>query len=137
LSLAHPIAFFRGRNGFLFGGKSGMKTAVTLYGVRSEHHMKAKRAALLMPLVIGVTLAPPAPIRARQTPLVTRQSASALAQLAPQRLIHRHGTPIRVYGRSGYLPPTAVRTCSAWYEQEYRPSGTVIVPRMRCHWVNG
>ena len=36
-----------------------------------------------------------------------------------------------------YLPPTAVRACDAWYEQEFRPSGTVIVPRMRCRWVAG
>ena len=36
-----------------------------------------------------------------------------------------------------YLPPNAVRACDAWYEQEFRPSGTVIVPRMRCRWVAG
>ncbi|MDQ8729629.1 hypothetical protein [Bradyrhizobium sp. LHD-71] len=39
--------------------------------------------------------------------------------------------------RERYLPPTAVRACDAWYEQEFRPSGTVIVPRMRCRWVAG
>ena len=27
--------------------------------------------------------------------------------------------------------PNAVRVCNAHYEQEYRPSGTVIVPRMQ------
>jgi len=27
------------------------------------------------------------------------------------------------------------RECTSWLEQEFRPSGTVIVPRMRCAWV--
>jgi hypothetical protein len=43
---------------------------------------------------------------------------------------------IRVYPR--YNPgPDAVRECNATYVQEYRPSGTVIVPRMSCYWRRG
>ena len=49
----------------------------------------------------------------------------------------RRATQLRVIRQRTYLPPTAVRTCDAWYEQEFRPSGTVIVPRMRCRWVTG
>jgi hypothetical protein len=33
--------------------------------------------------------------------------------------------------------PNAVRDCSATYVREYRPSGTVIVPRMNCFWRRG
>jgi hypothetical protein len=33
--------------------------------------------------------------------------------------------------------PNAVRDCVANYVQEARPSGTVIVPRMHCHWRPG
>ncbi|MBR0796564.1 hypothetical protein JQ615_14305 [Bradyrhizobium jicamae] len=33
--------------------------------------------------------------------------------------------------------PNAVRECTATYVQEYRPSGTVITPRMNCHWRPG
>jgi hypothetical protein len=33
--------------------------------------------------------------------------------------------------------PNAVRDCTATYVQEYRPSGTVITPRMHCHWRPG
>ena len=33
--------------------------------------------------------------------------------------------------------PNAKRECVARYVEEYRPSGTVIVPRMRCWWVRG
>jgi hypothetical protein len=42
----------------------------------------------------------------------------------------------RVYPR--YNPgPDAVRECNAIYVQEYRPSGTVIVPLMTCYWRRG
>jgi hypothetical protein len=34
-----------------------------------------------------------------------------------------------------YPGPNARRDCSVRYVQEYRPSGTVIVPRMNCWWV--
>ncbi|GAB1717408.1 MAG: hypothetical protein NTAFB05_24500 [Nitrobacter sp.] len=41
-----------------------------------------------------------------------------------------------VYPR--YNPgPDAVRACTAHYVQEFRPSGTVIVPRMNCYWRHG
>jgi hypothetical protein len=76
------------------------------------------------------------------------QSASAgvkLAQAAPQdptapprvrRLPRLRVTP---YEEEGVVPhyypgPNAVRVCNAHYEQEYRPSGTVIVPKMHCYW---
>ena len=44
--------------------------------------------------------------------------------------------PDDVYPR--YDPgPNAVRVCNATYVQEYRPSGTVIVPHMTCVWRRG
>ena len=44
--------------------------------------------------------------------------------------------PDGVYPR--YFPGSnAVRVCNATYVQEYRPSGTVIVPRMSCFWRPG
>jgi hypothetical protein len=44
--------------------------------------------------------------------------------------------PDGVYPR--YFPgQNAVRECNATYVQEYRPSGTVIVPRMNCYWRRG
>jgi hypothetical protein len=36
-----------------------------------------------------------------------------------------------------YPGRNAVRDCNATYVQEYRPSGTVIVPRMSCFWRPG
>ena len=44
--------------------------------------------------------------------------------------------PDGVYPR--YFPGSnAVRVCNASYVQEYRPSGTVIVPHMTCVWRGG
>jgi hypothetical protein len=41
----------------------------------------------------------------------------------------------RVTVRPRYRPgPNSVRQCRAWLAQEYRPSGTVIVPRQQCWW---
>jgi hypothetical protein len=39
--------------------------------------------------------------------------------------------------RFDYPGPNAKRECVARYVQEFRPSGTVIVPRMNCRWVRG
>jgi hypothetical protein len=45
-------------------------------------------------------------------------------------------TRIRVYDAGAIrLGPNAVRSCVDWYAEERRPSGTVVVPHMRCRWV--
>jgi hypothetical protein len=47
---------------------------------------------------------------------------------------------LRIYRQPGpysYPSPNAVRECRAWYITEYRPSGPVITPQMRCRWVPG
>jgi hypothetical protein len=82
------------------------------------------------------------------------QSSSAgikLAQAAPQdvppvqRRYRRPQPRVRVtpnYHRLEVYPryypgPDAVRECNAEYVQEFRPSGTVIVPHMHCVWTHG
>ena len=62
----------------------------------------------------------------------------------PRRRVYRR---VPVYPRAEhydpdviprYYPgPNAVRVCTATYVQEYRPSGTVITPRMSCYWRPG
>jgi hypothetical protein len=50
--------------------------------------------------------------------------------------IYRSYDPDDVYPR--YFPGrNAVRDCTATYVQEFRPSGTVITPRMNCFWRPG
>ncbi len=52
---------------------------------------------------------------------------------AQSRVVYRRAPRrIRIYGAP--LSPNAQRVCNAYYVQEYRPSGTVIVPRMNCYW---
>ncbi len=61
-------------------------------------------------------------------------------QIAVQRRarVRRAPTRIRVYRLPyGGPGPNAVRQCISWLAQEHRPSGTVIVPRMRCWWERG
>ena len=60
-------------------------------------------------------------------------------------LRRRPPTRLRVYprGQSDGIDPryypgrNAVRDCTATYVQEFRPSGTVIVPHMSCYWRRG
>jgi hypothetical protein len=73
------------------------------------------------------------------------QAAQPVATQTQRRV--RPPTRLRVYpnyepGPDGVYPryfpgPNAVRECNATYVQEYRPSGTVIVPRMSCFWRPG
>lgn len=54
----------------------------------------------------------------------------------PRVRIYRNDDPRGVYPK--YFPgPNAVRECTANLVQEFRPSGTVIVPRMNCYWRRG
>lgn len=79
--------------------------------------------------------------------LVALQVSSSVAQKATARhgltaeefssqsreVIRRAPRRVRIYSPRG-PGPNSVRMCNAHYEQEYRPSGTVIVPRMQCYW---
>ena len=82
----------------------------------------------------------------------TVQQGTRVAQaLTPEDLAARPPARpprrIRVYPRiqaepDGVYPrynpgPNAVRICNATYVQEYRLSGTVIVPHMSCFWRRG
>jgi hypothetical protein len=41
---------------------------------------------------------------------------------------------VTIYPRRTALGPNAVRQCQTRLQQEFRPSGTVIFPRMYCWW---
>lgn len=65
-------------------------------------------------------------------------SREAPSDLSAQRRRDRAPTRIRVYRYPGSYPgPNAVRECRAWYAEEYRLSGPVVVPHMRCWWRRG
>ncbi len=68
-------------------------------------------------------------------PDVTDMSAQRRRPLRRVPIYSQEWAP-SVYPR--YYPgPNAVRDCTAHYVQEYRPSGTVITPRMNCYWRPG
>jgi hypothetical protein len=76
-------------------------------------------------------------LRAAQasTPTVTDVSSQRRKPLRRVPIYRNEWEP-DVYPR--YNPgPNAVRDCTATYAREYRPSGTVITPRMNCYWRRG
>jgi hypothetical protein len=106
--------------------------------------------AVLSLSVIGTLAFPLAESQAQTAPRAamaqTPQSA-ATDMSAQSRRVRRPPTRIRIYPR--YIPDAdgvypryfpgrnAVRDCTATYVQEFRPSGTVIVPRLNCFWRPG
>jgi hypothetical protein len=95
--------------------------------------------------LVGLFLLPRSGAQAQSATSETR-IAQADDSISPQpRHVRRTVARLRVYPSYGledvyphYFPgPNAVRECNATYVQEFRPSGTVIVPRMSCHWRPG
>jgi hypothetical protein len=91
----------------------------------------------------GSLLLPASCANAQDTSSRTRVAQAAQDGPPPVR---RPPTRLRVhpyyYQQEDVYPhynpgPNAVRVCNATYVQEYRPSGTVIVPRMSCYWTRG
>jgi hypothetical protein len=111
--------------------------------------MRIGTAAILV-FFAGSFALPAAGARAETAPsgIRTAQPSRPMAtEVSAQRRIMRplrrlpiypryEGEPDGVYPR--YFPGrNAVRDCTATYVQEYRPSGTVIVPHMNCYWRRG
>jgi hypothetical protein len=57
-------------------------------------------------------------------------SASCPAERAARKKRPR----VTIYPRHVYPGPNAIRQCRSWLAKEYRVSGPVIVPQMRCWW---
>jgi hypothetical protein len=105
-------------------------------------------AAILVAL--AGTLALPATGAGAQTapqgPRTAQASQPIATEVSAQHRVRRPPTRLHVYPNYEWEPdvyprynpgPNAVRECNAIYVQEYRPSGTVIVPRMSCYWRPG
>jgi hypothetical protein len=103
-------------------------------------------ALALAAIALGPLLSPStAQAQAANAPAEASRSAQP-SELSAQRR-NRPPTRLRVYPRYApdsygvyprYFPGrNAVRECSATYVEEYRPSGTVITPRMNCFWRRG
>jgi hypothetical protein len=105
--------------------------------------MRIVTAAMLAALV-GLP-APEAAAQAQTAPSGIRTAQAVPTDTSAQqrrRVIRRVPVYPREQWRSPVYPqynpgPNAVRDCTATYVQEYRPSGTVITPRMNCYWRPG
>jgi hypothetical protein len=102
----------------------------------------------VLSLAFAGTLLLPAAAQAQTAPAGTQvaQAQPAAAEFsARNRRVRRPPTRLRVYPAYNpddvyprYFPGrNAVRDCTATYVQEFRPSGTVITPRMNCFWRPG
>ncbi len=107
--------------------------------------MKAIGATVLMVLA-GALVLPAAQSHAQSATTDLRMAQAAPPDEPAPRHVRRPTARLRVYPNyqeppevaPRYFPgPNAVRECNATYVQEYRPSGTVIVPRMSCYWRPG
>jgi hypothetical protein len=65
-------------------------------------------------------------------PMAPLAAAQGASDGAPRK---RLPTRVRVY--PDYPGPNAKRDCVVHYEQQNRPSGPVIYPRMQCWWTQG
>jgi hypothetical protein len=108
--------------------------------------MKRIRTAAIGIVLIGAVSLPVAVAGAQTEPSGVRV-AQASPEADGQVRIRRAPRRVPVYPRNQpepdgvyprYFPGrNAVRDCTATYVQEFRPSGTVIVPRMNCYWRPG
>jgi hypothetical protein len=104
-------------------------------------------SAILSLAVAGTFLSAAAAAPAQTAPRAqtARASQSGTEFSAQSRRVRRPPTRIRVYPRYNpddvyprYFPGrNAVRDCTATLVEEFRPSGTVITPRMNCFWRPG
>jgi hypothetical protein len=95
--------------------------------------------ALLLPVPAAQAQTAPRPetVQVSQPAGTDLSAQSRRVRRPPARIrIYRTYNPDDVYPR--YFPGrNAVRDCTASYVQEFRPSGTVITPRLNCFWRPG
>ena len=77
-------------------------------------------------------------IMALAAPAMLSAAHYAVAQTSPIAQPNQPPPPRYARPRIEINPaPLFHRRCVDWYELQYRPSGTVLYPQMRCWWVRG
>jgi hypothetical protein len=78
---------------------------------------------------------PPAWWNAPRVSYTTSKSASSgFGRASTHEFAAQRRPQVYIYPRHRQLSANAKRHCESWLAKEYRVSGTVIVPRMRCWW---
>jgi hypothetical protein len=62
------------------------------------------------------------------------QSGAATGPVARELTAQKKRPRVTIYPRRVYPGPYAKRQCYSWLVTEYRVSGPVITPQMRCWW---
>ena len=88
--------------------------------------MSMGRLMVMMAVAASSLVAATGDVAAQTSPLGTGQPSEVLVPSPRGR------TRIEIYPS-----PLLHRRCVDWYELQYRPSGTVLYPQMRCWWVRG
>lgn len=92
------------------------------------------KGILIAALLATVTGLSPGAFAAQPSgaPSARVDETSKPTDVTAQRRARRQPTRLRVYRTTP--GPNSKRVCNAKYVQEYRPSGTVIVPVVNCYW---
>jgi hypothetical protein len=101
--------------------------------------MRSIASGLALAALLGVVFATPAAAEFfgcnDKTSVRNRGTVSHLASAGTTREFAAQSRPrVTIYPRKTQLSRNSVRQCRAQLVQEYRVSGTVIVPRMHCWW---
>jgi hypothetical protein len=105
--------------------------------------MSVTRAGIAAVLALACGAAGFAPVRLAAQPAMEQAAPatewSAQDQRRPRIRVQPQppAWPYPLPGDYAWPGPGAVRVCQDWYATEYRPSGTVVTPQMRCRWVRG
>ena len=104
------------------------------HGMRTKPSKRSMHSAaapfILAPVVLCLVIGPPRAFGQGHMAAPSFAQAGAASEpprRAPPRIV------VRPLART-HPGPNSVRQCVSWLEPEYRPSGTVIVPRMHCWW---
>lgn len=102
--------------------------------------MKAYQFSILAAALLTAGLDPVTPLSSGEAWVMAATEFSAQTRPRPRVRVYRGQPPAYDYPRPGnysWPGPGAVRQCVDWYATEYRPSGVVVTPQMRCRWVRG
>lgn len=87
--------------------------------------------AIFVSAVVLILIGQP-PAKAQTLEAAPGSRISGPYDARPLQRVRRAPTRLRVYRQ--FPGPNSQRVCNARYVQEYRPSGTVIVPVVNCYW---
>jgi hypothetical protein len=122
----------------------GIVAAALLVGVAGARAQESQFDRAFQAVTGQQQKAEPQKQKAQKQKAAKQAARKAPAQRAPTRVtvrpVLRYRADSTEFPRTdnlGYPGPNAVRQCVSWLQPEYRLSGTVVTPQMRCWWQRG